>query len=159
DFMGRTRSELERQRTQIDRELEAVVSRADQLLSEVGRVNKEIAAAEVGGARANTLRDQRDQLVTELSSMMDVSVIEQPSGTLDVMIGSIPVVLGGDGRGVELRRRSVDGEMQVSVHAKADGSRLDIDSGQVGALLEGREGTINRVIGELDTLAAELIFQ
>lgn len=159
DFMGRTRSELERQRTQIDRELQAVVSHADQLLSEVGRVNKEIAAAEVGGAKANTLRDQRDQLVTELSSMMDVSVIEQPSGTLDVMIGSIPVVLGGDSRGVELRRRSVDGEMQVSVHAKADGSRLDIDSGQVGALLEGREGSINRVIDELDTLAAELIFQ
>src|SRR5690606_986094 len=100
DFIGRTRSELERQRAQIDRELEAVTSRADQLLSEIGRVNKEIAAAEVGGAKANTLRDQRDQLVTELSSMLDVSVIEQPSGTLDVMIGSIPVVLGGDSRGI-----------------------------------------------------------
>jgi flagellar hook-associated protein 1 FlgK len=159
DFMGRTRSELERQRAQIDRELGALASRADQLLGEIGQVNEEIAAAEVGGARANSLRDQRDQLVTELSSMMDVNVIEQPSGTLDVMIGSIPVVLGGDSRGVELRRRSVDGEIQVSLHVRADGSRLDVQSGAVAALLEGREGSINRVIDELDSLAAELIFQ
>src|SRR5690606_13585947 len=81
------------------------------------------------------------------------------SGTLDVMIGSIPVVLGGDSRGVELRRQSVDGAIQVSLHVRTDGSRLDVQSGAVGALLEGREGSINRVIDELDTLAGELIFQ
>jgi flagellar hook-associated protein 1 len=159
DFMGRTRSELERQRTQIDRELEAVISRADQLLEEVGRVNKEITAAEVGGARANTLRDQRDQLITELGAMMDVNVIEQPSGAVDVMIGSIPVVLGSASRGVELRRQSVDGQIEVSVHTRADGSRVDVQSGAVGALLEGRTGSINRVIDELDNLAGQLIFE
>src|SRR5690606_20773163 len=54
---------------------------------------------------------------------------------------------------------SVNGEIEVSLHVKADGSRLEVGSGAVGALLEGREGSINRVIDELDTLAGELIFQ
>ncbi|MFG0283656.1 MAG: flagellar hook-associated protein FlgK [Phycisphaerales bacterium JB039] len=159
DFLGRTRSELERQRSQIDRELTAVVNQADLLLGEVGRINEAIAEAEVGGAQANALRDQRDQLVTELSALIDVSVVEQPSGQLDVLSGSIPLVLGGASRGIELRRQSAGGAIEVSIHVRGDGSRLQVDSGAVGALLEGREGSVNRMIDELDTITGQLIFQ
>src|SRR5690606_15254314 len=100
-----------------------------------------------------------DQLLEELAQYMDISAIEQPNGAVDVLVGSLPVVIAGQSRGVELRSRSVNGEIEVSVRISADQSELSIDSGRIGALLRQREETINPAIEDLDAFASQLIFQ
>jgi flagellar hook-associated protein 1 len=158
-FIRRMRSDLGDQRVQIDRTLGATVQTASDILSQIAEVNRAVVDAEAGGAVANSLRDQRDGLVTELSKFMDVSAHEQPSGTLDVFVGSTPVLLAGQSRGIELTTRNTADGVRVAVTVKADGQELAISSGQVGALLQDRDGAVGRTIDKLDRLSAELIFQ
>lgn len=146
-------------RTEVDRDLSASVDQVNDLLSRIEDVNLRIAQTEQGVGVANSLRDQRDQLLEELAQYMDISAIEQPNGAVDVLVGSLPVVIAGQSRGVELRSRSVNGEIEVSVRISADQSELSIDSGRIGALLRQREETINPAIEDLDAFASQLIFQ
>ncbi|MBM4108576.1 MAG: flagellar hook-associated protein FlgK [Phycisphaerae bacterium] len=158
DFVRSRRDDLSRLRSQSDRQLGAAVERADQLLTQVADLNRRIADAEVGGVVAGALRDQRDQLVTELAQFADVSTIER-GGQLDVLIGSAPVVLGATSRGLMIRRETVGDETRVLVASRADGQVLDVREGQIGALLSGRDRAIDRTIADLDRLAASLIFE
>jgi flagellar hook-associated protein 1 FlgK len=158
-FIRRLRSDLVGQRSQMDQTLGAAVSTANDLLSQIAVLNRAVVGAEAGGATENSLRDQRDGLISELSQYVDVSVQEQPSGAVNILVGSTPVVLGSESRGMSLTSRNTAAGVQVSVTVKADGQTLTVDSGQVGALMDEREGSVGRTIDRLDTLAAALIFE
>ncbi|MDZ4831396.1 MAG: flagellar hook-associated protein FlgK [Phycisphaerae bacterium] len=159
DHVVGLRQEYDRVRTEIDRSLGAGLQKADGLLDQIAAINGEITQTEGGVGKANGLRDRRDALVDELSKLIDVSTIEQPSGAIDVLVGSLPVVLGGVSRGVELRTQSVNGELTVEVRIKADGSTLDVVDGEIGALMRQRSTTVDPAIDALDTFAHELIYQ
>jgi flagellar hook-associated protein 1 FlgK len=159
DYVQNLRGEYGRLRDEADRALAASVEKADGLLEQIAAVNAEIAQTEQGAGQANGLRDRRDQLVNELSELLDVSTIEQPNGSVDVLVGSLPVVLAGGSRGLELRTKTVGDDTKVEVRIKADGSTLSVEDGQIGALLGQRANTIDPAIDVLDTFARELIFQ
>lgn len=159
EFIQRVRRDLDSQRAEVDRQLGAQVTAANTLLSQIAKLNRDVADAEVGGSTANALRDQRDALVSELSAYLDVTAVEQPSGSVNILIGSTPVVLGTQSRGIELARETVNGSLAVSVAVKQDGQRLEVLSGSVGALLAGRESTVSGTIEGLDRLATQLIYQ
>jgi len=144
---------------QVDRDLGAAVDQANDILSRLTEVNRQIALAENGVGMANSLRDQRDQFVNELAELMDISTIEQPNGSVDVFVGSTPIVLAGESRGLHVREEEVDGELVLSVRLDDDESRLDIRSGRIGALIEQRNGPISEAIDDLDMFAAQLIHQ
>lgn len=152
------RSDLTGLRGQIDSQLGSSVQQADNLLTQIANLNVEIVNAEGGAGTANGLRDQRDDLVTQLSELIDVNTVEQPSGSLDVLVGSTPIVLNGLSRGIELKRTSGTAGGDVTINVKADGTELPITSGSVGGLLEQRGQTINDTIAKLDKVASELIF-
>lgn len=153
------RSDLSAIRTQVDNQLSSAVSSANDLLQQVADVNSAIVQAEAGTSVSNSLRDQRDELIGQLSKFIDVSTVEQPSGVIDVLVGSTPVVLAGQNRGIELVKTTVGNELRVSVNVKQDATELSIRSGSVGALLGQRTSAIDSTIGKLDKVASELVFQ
>lgn len=155
----RLRQDLVQQKQQTDKLLNTLVPRVDDLLGEVAALNKDMARARVGGGDTSTLQDQRDRVLDELAGLIDIDTVERESGIVDVYVGSTPMVLAGDSRGIELRREAVDGVEQVTLRAKADGSRLPVRSGQVGALLDARDNAVGRTLDQLDKLSAELIYQ
>ncbi len=145
---------------QTDRTTGQVVETVNDLLSRIEQVNQSIALAEGGNpGGAGGLRDQRDQLLSELSQYLDISTVESPNGVVDVFVGSIPIVLNGRSRGVELRERTIDGQVQTDVVVAADQSPLDISSGELGALVQFRQNDLQDAIDTLDTLASQLIYQ
>ena len=148
-------------RTEIDRSLAATTRTVDGLLDQVAEINRQIVETEQGGTGgdANSLRDRRDMLIDDLSQYIPVSTIEQPNGALDVLVGSTPVVLGGDSRGIVLRTEASGNGTTVSLRVKADGTTLQPDGGQIGALFRQRDDTVDPAINDLDTLARELAFQ
>lgn len=159
DFIKRLRSDLSQQRDSIDTQLAVRVGKANGLLEQIANVNRSISDAEAGGGTASTLRDQRDSMVTELSQYMDVSTVEQANGAIDVLIGSTPLVQGAHSRGIEFSKRSENGEVLARVSVKEDGQELAIRSGEIGSMLANRGATVNGVVGKLDSLASQLIFQ
>ncbi len=159
DMFQRLRGSLRDTQDQVDSQLGNAIERANQLIGQIADVNREIGAAEGGQTTANSLRDRRDELVSELAALVDVSVIEQSNGLYDVLVGSTPVVLGGSARPMELRLSSDGSKVRAAIAVGNGGSVLDVESGILGGLLAARRGGIDRAINDLDHIAAELIFQ
>ncbi len=139
--------------------LSDAVVRVNQLLDQIGAINLQIAQTEAGVGEAAALRDRRDALIDELAGYVEVSVVEQTSGVADVFIGSTPVVLAGQSRGMELRTETIDGAIEVSLRVRDDGTNLTVNSGRLGGILRERESAINGAIDTLDTFTEQLIFE
>lgn len=158
-FIRGVRSELMDQRRQIEDQIDAQAVNANALFQEIADINRTISAREIGQTQAGALRDRRDQIVTELSQLVDISVNENPEGLYDVFVGSTPVVLGTKNRGVEVDRETEDGLTSVVLRLKDNKAPLPVRSGSIGGLLQSRDGAIDSTIEKLDELAANLIFE
>ncbi|MBX3324010.1 MAG: flagellar hook-associated protein FlgK [Phycisphaeraceae bacterium] len=158
-FIRSMRSDLSALREQIESNIDANIAQADAIISEIASVNAAIAASGPSNASANPLRDRRDELVNQLSSMMNVSVVEDAQGNYDVFVGSTPVVLGGLSRGLEIERVPDGDQLSVRVRVRDDQSPIAITSGSIGGLLETRNSVIDTTIARLDTLSSQLIFE
>lgn len=159
EFFNDLRASYGSLQQQVDNDARNSVDTANNLLDRIAELNDRIAIQEHGTGGASGLRDQRAALLSELSEYFDISIVEQESGIVDVFVGSLPIVLGGDSRGVELRERSVNGEIQTQVVISDDKSPLDISSGKIGALVEFREGNLSDAMDAVDTLAGQIIWQ
>ncbi len=146
-------------RNEVDRSLGTTVETVNNVLDQLTVINTQIAQSESGLGEANALRDQRDILIDELSQYMDMDVIEQDNGAVDILVSSIPILLAGQSRGLELRTEAVAGVLEVSVRVAEDGTLLNVTSGTIGGLMRQREETVTPMVEALDEFAGQLIFQ
>ncbi len=158
-FIRNMRGDLTELRDQVELDIDASVAQADAMLEEVASLNAQINITGPSNASANPLRDRRDELINELASMMDVSVVEDPQGNYDVLVGSTPVVLGGLSRGLEIERVPSGDSLSVRVRVRDDATPLDIESGSIGGLLSSRNGVVDQTIDRLNALTSQLIFE
>ena len=158
-FIQRQRNDLVDMRSQTEKLLRGDVLHADELLTRIAQVNEAISGAEQGRGEAGGLRDQRDILLSELSELMDTTIVEQPSGSVDVLVGSIPVVLGNQSRGIEVKVNNVDGKNEFTVNTKVDGTKLDVQFGTIGSRLAQRDSMIQPTIDDLDSITNALIYE
>lgn len=158
-FIRGLREDLVQLRQQVDAAIDSIASTVNDLLEKIEAVNGQLVLSEAGGGQANGLRDQRDALLAELSQYVEVSAVEQNSGAVDVFVGSLPIVLNGKSRGVELRRQALGDRLEIDLVIQDDQSVLQATSGRLGALAEARDADLVAAIDTLDRFAHELIFQ
>ena len=144
--------------TEISTAIEGSVNQVNTLLSRIAEINEQIVTQ--GGGDETMLMDEREVLLTELSQYMDVVVIHQDSGMADVLVDSVPVVLGNEARGIEAHfENSTHGISEASIRIQSDGTSLQVDQGVLGGLLRQRSETVVPVIESLETFTRELIWQ
>ncbi len=159
-FCRKLRGDLTDQRAQIDDSVAVTVDRANQLITNIAELNKVISTSESGGSPANSLRDQREQAIDELATLVDVSVIDRGLGGFDVMVGSAPVVLGDRSKQLEVSKTSTpDGTRLIVQTAGDDSQQLDIRAGELGSLLVNRTGALETTITRLDRLVSQMVFE
>jgi len=158
-YMQRLRTDMVDARKQLDSQVEANVERANELLSEIASLNEAVVTSEQGRTQNAALRDQRDALLGELAQFMDVSVTQQQNGSIDVYVGSTPVVNGDIARGLKTLTVEVEGEPTLFVATQDREEKLALTSGRLGALLSQRSGELNDTLDRLDTLATGLIYE
>ncbi len=158
-FIRNMRTDLVDQRAQLEEQIDSQVLTADALLDEIASINQVIVESEVGEAQAGSLRDRRDQIVTELAQLMDISVVETNAGGYDIYSGSSAIVQGSRNRGLEISRVTENDTLTVRVQIAADSTPLPVQSGSIGGLLNSRDGAIDATLEKLDTLASQLIFE
>lgn len=140
-------------------EFKALAGQANDLAQQVADLNGQIVITEGGsGGSANTLRDQRDQVLKQLSQLVNVQTIEQPNGSVNVYVGSEPLVSNAQNRGIAVKSTTINGLTAYSATFKADGGTLNITSGQLGSLTAVQQ-QIGDAVTKLDTQANALIFQ
>ena len=142
--------------------LQTRVADINRLTTSIARLNEdiEVALASFSDQPPNDLLDQRDQLVNELSRIVDVQVVEDRGGALNVFIGQ--------GQSVVLRGASVT---LSTVRDTFDPSRLDVvlqgtggaqiitrslTGGEVGGLLDVRRDVLDFARNQLGLIATAL---
>ncbi|MDQ7013822.1 MAG: flagellar hook-associated protein FlgK [Planctomycetota bacterium] len=158
EFMHGIRSDVLNVREQIQSQLGGLAGRANELMNGIAQLNKSIVRTERGQSQANSLRDQRDMLVTSLSELVDTSVIEQADGQYDVFVAGTPVVLGARNLGINVRTDSDGSQLTLAVVLSTNEQPLPITGGMIGGLLSSRDIGIEETLGTLDDIAAQLIF-
>ncbi|MCS4511234.1 flagellar hook-associated protein FlgK [Xylophilus ampelinus] len=75
-------------------ELTSAVTAVNRLTAQIADVNEQIARATSSGHAPNDLLDQRDQFINDLNGYVQTSQLAAEDGTVNVFLGSQPLVLG-----------------------------------------------------------------
>jgi flagellar hook-associated protein 1 len=137
----------------------ADVQQINSLGQSIATLNTQIVAATATGQPPNTLLDQRDQLVSNLSQLVGVSTTTDSNGGLNVFIGNgQPLVL----QNVTTTLTTVPDQYnasQLDVSTSTDNGVSisgSITSGDLGGLLSARSQVINPALNQLGQIATAL---
>ncbi len=125
------------------------VTELNDITGEIAQLNKRISAVELGTGNASDLKDKRDVLVTKLSKLADIKVINNSNGTINVLLGGTFVVHGNN---TEALSTDSTGVGTVSIDGIAA-----INSGELKGLLDLQDVLLIKYRQRLDTLAASII--
>ncbi|MEO0475379.1 MAG: flagellar hook-associated protein FlgK, partial [Planctomycetota bacterium] len=160
DYVASVRGEFLNLQKRIDDRTANAAQAANDLLDRIAQLNESIALQEGGSlSQAAGLRDQRDLYLGELAELIDISINEQASGAIDIFVGSLPIVLGNDNRGIAVTTESTADGLTTTVRLAEDRSPLDIKSGELGGLVEFRGVFLENAINTLDTYANAMIYE
>ncbi|HVP10118.1 MAG TPA: flagellar hook-associated protein FlgK [Phycisphaerae bacterium] len=153
------RSDLLAVRDDANTEIQQATQRADDLATKIADLNTQITTAEAGGGGpASALRDQRDQLLSQLSEIFAINVREQPSGAVNVYIGNEALIQFGQSFGLTTSTElNSDGLATAVVRFAHNRGPVPTSSGQVAGLIKTRDTDVGAQMSRLDSLAAALI--
>ncbi|SAK99373.1 flagellar hook-associated protein FlgK [Caballeronia temeraria] len=157
-------------RQNVNTQLTSAVSQINSYSQQIADLNKQINIASAGGQQPNQLLDQRDQLVTNLSSMIGVQVV-QSDGNYNVFIGNgQPLVVGNTQYGLQtapspsdpseltIAYKSSNGATQTAANMQyLDSSALT--GGTVGGLIDFRSQTLDPAQAQLGAIATSFANQ
>lgn len=150
------RDQLVNPQRAFERELTLSVGRINSVLGQIGTLNDQISRNGLDGASG--LNDARSRLVDELAGYMDITVNEQPNGSIDISVGSTRIVNGSSFTPLKITTETVDNQLVKRLSTDTELSeQLTITSGRLGALLRPHEVGTADTIARLDQLASRLI--
>lgn len=120
-------------------------------LDELAALNNQISGSPLGNSESNTVKDRRDSLLNKLASELGASTqITTDERNATVSLGGVNLVDGAHAEHLTY----AGGDFKL-----ADGTVVDVTSGQVGALAEmlnPTDGVLQRYGAELDSFASSL---
>ncbi len=159
-------SSLQQIRDGLDNEVGYTITEINSLSKRIAQLNYEIAKAELGDKdHANTLRDERSQLLEKLTGLANVTILEgsydeNSKPEMTILLGGMPIVSGKDYN--ELAALKLEGEKYNRVYfVESSGDRIDITGritdGSLGAILKLRDKTIPEYQDDVNKIASTLI--
>jgi flagellar hook-associated protein 1 FlgK len=142
---------------QIVIEAQDTASSMNSLIGQIAELNGKIQTIEISGGNANSLRDRRDQLISNLAALVSVETQARDYGVVDVSIAGLPVVTGSIS--VEVAIGSYEDQSLGLRAAGSEGYSLQVQGGRLGGLLSLRNDLLPALEEDLDTLAKAIINQ
>ena len=143
----------------IDLKLVATVNEVNSHASSIAKLNKEITRIETLGGETGDLRDQRDQLVQNLSEKFSLTTYEDGKSQYVVNIAGIGSIVAG-GAVSELKTIKVakdsgdEGHVEIYFAGKSQQPVTQkFKGGSVGAMVQTRNSDIKELREQLDDLA------
>jgi flagellar hook-associated protein 1 len=150
-------SAIQQVQTSEDQTVTYTVSDINAITAKIADLNTKIPVAQQTHSESEfTLRDNRQQLLEQLSSLVDISYYETESGAVTVTTR--------DGAALVLNDKSHALELTLPVgatyqHVQLDGTDItsSLQSGQLGSLINVRDNVISGYLSSLDDMAATMI--
>lgn len=151
---------LQEQQTAVTTESRSMVSSVNAITDSLARLNVQISKLAYSGQNYNSLLDERDQLIKELSSYVSIDVVSSDSITTNVLLANgEPLVSSGRAATLSIR----DGDpnpAQIEVVLSRGNSQTAITGllgeGALGGLFSYRDEVLEPVRAEIGRLAIVL---
>jgi flagellar hook-associated protein 1 FlgK len=149
--------ELNALKTDVNSRISSDVTQINSIAKAISLLNNQIVTgtAQAGGQPPNQLLDQRDQLVSSLSQLVNVTTTTDPNGALNVFIGNgQPLVLQAQTMNLTTVANQFNAS-QLEIGSAASGAVIsnNITSGDLGGLLAARSQVINPALNQLGQVA------
>ncbi len=148
-----TANNLSQQRTSLDLNVVQTVGQINQLTRQIADLNGQISNLENVGRSAGTFVDQRTQLIDQLSSLVDVSVVPSDN-TITITTTNGTALVAGQQSFALSSQPDASGTQQI--FSQSTNITSNIVSGQLGGLLQTRDQQIPAIQAQLDTLASNV---
>ncbi len=137
-----------------DEAIKSYIQEINSLAQNIASLNKQIRFYEVGDAVANDLRDQRDEMLRELSELIDFNSEEQPDGTILVSIGGVNLVNKVFTEEMSYRFNE---EGHIVPIWKTNNAPVEIKAGKLKGVLDARDNKIPTYISRINEIARAII--
>jgi len=125
------------------------VENINALTERIAELNLQIKLSETGGTSAPTLKDVRDQLITELSELVNVTVYEEAYGVVNVSCAGTLLVSGAQNSELEL---VTSDEGMLIRRSGAVGHQVDVCEGSLAGTLQ----VANNLLPRYQSILADL---
>jgi flagellar hook-associated protein 1 FlgK len=113
------------------------VNNINRLAADIAKINQTILENQGNAGEPNDLLDQRDQLIGELSKLVQVSTVNADDGRINVFVaGSQPLVLGSGAARLAVVPDSIDGSQQ-RIQFQQGSSTMELSGSALGGKLGG----------------------
>lgn len=147
----------------VNGQLDNQVVQVNNIAEQIAKLNREIGLAKAKtGSEPNSLLNQRDQLVTELSGYVAVKVVKQDGGSYNIGIGNgLSLVAGSSNFRLETMTSASDPTRTVIGYRDTNGALLELreenfTSGEIGGLMTFRRETLDRAQNQLGQMAVAM---
>ncbi|GLY03269.1 MULTISPECIES: flagellar hook-associated protein FlgK [Actinoplanes] len=142
--------------------LDTYVNEVNKSAASIAALNKQIVNATNAGLSPNELKDQRGTEMTRLAELIGATATEMPNGSLNVYVGSSPMVSGFHQRLIEIEAGSatrLEDLKTVQVAPRWTDTKTAVGTGgQMGAEMEllASGGIVQSMSDRLDKVATKL---
>ncbi|WP_052313304.1 flagellar hook-associated protein FlgK [Terriglobus roseus] len=154
--MNRTAGQISLQSSALNQTITSSVAQANSLAATVASLNQQISSAS-GGTSVDSLVDQRDLAVTQLSKLIDVNSIANSDGSVGLALSDGTALVTGS-IALPLTTGVASGVTQIYAATSAGGANVTgaIHGGSIGGSLQVRDSDMPAVMAQLDTLAGTI---
>jgi len=146
----------------VNSQLRVTTAEVNSIASSIAELNENIVLQKslTGGQPPNSLLDQRDRMVSQLSELVSVNTHESSNGSLNVFIGNgQTLVLAGEARTLSTTRNEFDlSRLEVSFDTGTTSFSISgqLNGGKIGGLLAFREDVLDPVQDSMGRIAIGL---
>lgn len=146
----------------VNSQIDSEVTQINNIISQVATLNHEISIARArNGEAPNTLLNQRDQLVTDLSARIDTSLVVQNGSYSITVANGQPLVAGTQAYSLSSMASAADPTRIVVGYIDSAGNEVELaettfGGGALGGLMSFRSETLDNVENKIGQLAVSL---
>lgn len=156
-------SSIEAVQAKADSKIVTSIESINSFAKSIAELNGKICFAEAGGQMANDMRDARDALLDQMSSLVNITSYERENGEIGVYIGGQTIVDGSTAHKlVTVKNPNNANHYDIAWQADAvNTATIDItgqiSSGEIASALKTRDELLKGYLKSLDELASALI--
>ncbi|HCA7077512.1 TPA: flagellar hook-associated protein FlgK [Citrobacter sedlakii] len=151
-----TLSYIESQSSEIVSQEQAMVAQVNTLTAGIASYNQQITQAEANGDNAAALYDARDQLVEQLSSIMDVQVNIDDKGNYNVTLQNGQPLVSGQNSSTIALETNADGSQSMSLTFAGTTSTMTSETGgSLGALFDYQNTVLTPLTNTINSMASQ----
>jgi flagellar hook-associated protein 1 FlgK len=148
---------IQQVQTSEDRSLNYSVDTINSITAQIADLNKQIPIAQGTQSESEfTFRDRRQQLLEQLSGLMDISHYETESGSITVTTRQGGLLIAGD-QSYDLKLAQLAAGSFLSVQLDDKDITASLESGELGGRIKVRDTLITGYLSALDDMAATVI--